>query len=252
MAARISPGVHSRAPFHARLRPQQVRRLHRDPSEYQEVVDRLLRLQNTRRRRGSSRPHHPETMPARTWGSSRWAAATRPYARPSICSRRAAYMPTICASAGSRSGTPSRSFSRATSRVSWWNRIATRNSARCCCSRPRCPRTACARCWPTAGFRSAPSTWSSRSPVQNGAVVARSHPPRRHVPHRCVRYLGVIIHAIHSQAHRRPPQPASQCHRAESARLRRRHVHAVRCRLRPRSPSPRPSRCAGSCLSNRI
>ncbi len=48
----------------------------------------------------------------------------------------------------------------------------------------------------------------------------------------CVRYLGVIHHAVDCQTYRRSPQPASQCDRPEPARLRRRDVHAVR-RLRP-------------------
>ena len=95
--------------LHPRLRPQQVRRLHRGRRRVPGGA-RPRRPQDPERRQGGAGAGRPQDRRAPRWGCSPSAAATPPAWRRWTCWPRTASPSTTCACAVSRSATRSRAF----------------------------------------------------------------------------------------------------------------------------------------------
>ena len=214
VAARTLPGVHSEGRvLHARLGPQQVRRLHRDPGRVPGGHRPPAAQAPAAAARPSPRPPSA-CRPTRRSASSPSAAAIRRCARRSTLLARARHRRRLHAHARlpvrrRGRGVPGRARAHLRGRAE-----PRRAAAYAADARDRRRRRSKLRSMlrlrrlPAV----APTTWSTASPASSS---------------------GASQHAVIAETSGRPPEPAAEQARPHAARLRGRDVDAVR-RLRPR------------------
>ena len=133
VAARTLPGVHSEGRvLHARLGPQQVRRLHRDPRRVPGGRSTAWRASTRRAAKARARRPIIRKQPGATFGIVT-VGGCDPAVREALDDARpsAASTPTTCACAASRSTRASRRSCARTSASTSSSRTATRSCARC-------------------------------------------------------------------------------------------------------------------------